>query len=203
MGYRALLRSIFAEHDLARVILGKWCNNFENRGVALTENYLSAYTVIFQTMLCFSVMRGAIMTHALNGFEIPLEWLKPSQSALLKIVLDARSESKAFCPFVKNLSLTSFKDDEPGADWCCPQQLFALYVEEELMASTSVNDFVVRVDALQFVLQDLLRSQMQYSLDQRQYLQRFSDVLFEFCRESTALRTFRVEKGVLFSKICD
>jgi len=203
MGYRALLRSIFAEHDLARVILGKWCNNFENRGVALTENYLSAYTVIFQTTLCFSVMRGAVMTHALNGFEIPLEWLKPSQSALLKIVLDARSESKAFCPFVKNLSLTSFKDDEPGADWCCPQQLFALYVEEELMASTSVNDFVVRVDALQFVLQDLLRSQMQYSLDQRQYLQRFSDVLFEFCRESTALRTFRVEKGVLFSKICD
>ena len=196
------MHSVFSDVPLARLILAKWRTNLDHTGAVLIENYVSMYEVVFKTPLCFSMMKDSILTHTTNGFEIMTEWLTPAQSMSLSEVLKTGSYTKAYCPFVKNHSITNVADSEPDTPWCNPYHLFALYVDEELAVSASVVDFVVRADTFSFLVLNILQTEMHKSNGDRVYMQRMSESLFLFLKQVTARVPFAVARGE-FLLLCD
>jgi hypothetical protein len=155
MGVRALLRAIFADVPLMRQVLRQWKENSDGMHSSLYELYSVMYMVVFETPMCFAVMSERIMTHQFNGFEIEFALMSPAQKALLSEILEAGEYSVTNCQFVKNVSMTNIKDDEPGAPWCDTNTLFSLFVEEELVTADCLATFAVRTDTFAVMLQDM------------------------------------------------
>jgi hypothetical protein len=195
MGYRSLLYSIFTDLALSRLVLAKWRTNLEHTGTALLENYTVMYEVVFNTPVCFAMMKMCLMTHTVNGFEIPVSWLTQSQSLAFDAILAEGNYTHAYCQFVKNDSFTNIADTEPEQPWCNPRQLYALFIDEELSCSLSVVDFMARVDTFHFLLQNLIQTTMHTTPGSRNYMQRLTESLYAFQVRKTTQHPFAIAKG--------
>jgi hypothetical protein len=201
MGVRDLVYSIFDDHDLVRMLMQQWLASMGASMDTLADIYVAMYRVIFETPLCFSITRDAILTHKLNGFEVKISHLNQKQNQLLDDFYKNGKYTKAFNKFVQNQSYTNVEDLDTDAPWCNPTELFSLFIDEELHRAKDAVEFVVRADCMSIVLQDMLHSVTSLDYRQHEYMQRALEALHT---RMTALGNarFPMEEGAFYAQLC-
>jgi hypothetical protein len=171
MTVNSVLRCLFEEEILARVIIEQWKERSSAMHETLLEMYVVMYRVVFETKVCFAVMSNSVMTHEFNGFEIDFKIMSGVQKTALLELLQPMNYHISNCPFVNNVSMTGFPREPNDGTWCNTRKFFATFVDNELSTARDYEEAVLRADTLSVVLQDMLVSSTRIAPAHAQFLQ--------------------------------